>query len=176
VQWVVSFLFWGQLLLAGALYGAVALAPKIARHVELQREFDTNQVQLVQLEQKVEELKKVTESLQRDPWLLEEIARIDLDAIRPGEERSLLQEELTLQSRIGSRAESLPVDSVAWYSPALSAFAANHRLRRVSLLVAGALVIAAFTFFQPSQVERFQTGWTSTCETGLALLARYRSG
>lgn len=175
LQWVVSFLFWGQLLLAGGLYGAVALAPKLSNYVHLRGEFHTNQVQLVQLEETVEELKKVTEALESDPDLLEELARIDLDATRPGEERIPLQNELTLQSRIKNNTRAVSPETDEWYSPLLTAYATDHRLRRVSLLVAASLVIAAFTFFQPSQVNRFSTGLTSIRESGSSLTARYRS-
>ena len=48
LQWIVSFLFWGQLLVAGALYGSVAMAPKLATFVELNDEYVTAQTELVQ--------------------------------------------------------------------------------------------------------------------------------
>lgn len=175
LQWIVSFLFWGQLLLAAALYGSVAMAPKLRTYVDLDEEYITAQTQLVQLEQQVLELRKITESLEQDPGLLEELARIDLDATRPGEEQIPLQDSLTIQSRITQPrlAESIPTDH--WYLSVLTAFATDHQLRTTSLLVSAVLVLVAFTFFQPSQAVRFSTGWRNLRDGSAAMFGRYRS-
>lgn len=175
LQWTVSFLFWGQLLIAGVLYGSVAMAPKLRTYVDLDEEYITAQTQLVQLEQQVLELKKITESLEKDPGLLEELARIDLDATRPGEEQIPLQDNLTLKSRITQprMAEPIPMDQ--WYMPVLTAFATDHQLRTMSLLVSAVLVLIAFTFFQPSQAVRFSTGWRNLRDGSAAMFVRYRS-
>ena len=176
LQWVVSFLFWGQLLLAGSLYGSVAMAPKLARYVELNDEYVAAQTQLVRLEQQVLELRKITESLERDPSLLEELARIDLDATRPGEEQIPLQDDLTLQSRISTQRVTVLESSIEWYSPLLMEMATDRQLRTTSLLVAAVLVLVAFTFFQPSQAVRFSTGWQNLRYGSSAMLRRYRAG
>jgi cell division protein FtsB len=175
LQWVVSFLFWGQLLLAGSLYGSVAMAPKLATYVELNDEYVAAQTQLVRLEQQVLELRKITESLERDPSLLEELARIDLDATRPGEELIPLQDDLTLQSRITTQRVTVSESSSEWYSPVLMAMATDRQLRTTSLLVAAVLVLVAFTFFQPSQAVRFSTGWRNLRYGRSSILTRYRA-
>jgi cell division protein FtsB len=176
LQWAVSFLFWGQLLVAGALYGSVAMAPKLTSYVELNDEYVTAQTELVQLEQQVLELRKITESLEQDPGLLQELARIDLDATRPGEEQIPLRDDLTLQSRINQQSVSVPESPRVWYSPLLAAFATDHQLRMTTLVVAAVLVLVAFTFFQPSQAVRFSTGWRNLREGSSAMLSRYRAG
>ena len=176
LQWIVSFLFWGQLLVAGALCGSVAMAPKLATFVELNDEYVTAQTELVQLEQQVLELRKITESLEQHPELLEELARIDLDATRPGEEQIPLDDDLTLQSRISQQPVSVPESTRGWYSSLLAAFANDHQLRTTSLLVAAGLVLVAFTFFQPSQAVRFSTGWKNLRDGSSAMLSRYRAG
>ncbi|MDA0282756.1 MAG: septum formation initiator family protein [Planctomycetota bacterium] len=176
LQWVVSFLFWGQLLLAGSLYGSVAMAPKLARYVELNDEYVAAQTQLVRLEQQVLELRKITESLERDPSLLEELARIDLDATRPGEEQIPLQDDLTLQSRISTQRVTVLETSIEWYLPLLMEMATDRQLRTTSLLVAAVLVLVAFTFFQPSQAVRFSTGWQNLRYGSSSMLRRYRAG
>lgn len=176
LQWFVSFLFWGQLMVAGILYGSVAIAPKLLTYVELDDEYVTGQTELVQLERQVFELRKITESLEKDRSLLEELARIDLDASRPGEKLIPLQDNLTLQSRITRPFNAAAQSTEQWYSPFLSAFALNHQLRTTSLLVAAVLVLVAFTFFQPSQAERFSSGWNSFQEGTSTLLTRYRAG
>ncbi|MGZ0171848.1 MAG: FtsB family cell division protein [Planctomycetales bacterium] len=176
LQWFVSFLFWGQLMVAGILYGSVAMAPKLATYVELDDDYVTTQTELVQLERQVFELRKITESLEQDPGLLEELARIDLDATRPGEEQIPLQDNLTLQSRITRQYTATAHSTEQWYSPFLTAFATDHQLRMMSLLAAAGLVLVAFTFFQPSQAERFSSGWKNLRDGSSAMLARYRAG
>jgi len=176
LQWFVSFLFWGQLMIAGVLYGSVAMAPKLSTYVELDDDYVTGQTELVQLERQVFELRKITESLEQDPGLLEELARIDLDATRPGEEQIPLQDNLTLQSRITRQYASTSHSTEQWYSPFLTAFAMDHQLRTTSLLFAAGLVLVAFTFFQPSQAERFSSGWKNLRNSSAAMLARYRAG
>jgi len=175
LQWFVSFLFWGQLLVAGVLYGCVSMAPKMSAYVALDDEYVTAQTELVQLERQVLELKKITESLERDSGLLEELARIDLDATRPGEEQIPLQDNLTLQSRITKQYVATSQSTTQWYSPFLTAFATDHQLRMMSLFVAAGLVLVAFTFFQPSQAVRFSTGWKNLRDGSSAMLARYHA-
>lgn len=176
LQWFASFLFWGQLLVAGGLYASVAMAPKLLTYVELDNEYVTGQTELVRLERQVFELRKITEALETDRSLLEELARIDLDASRPGEKLIPLQDNLTLQSRITRPFTPAVQSTEQWYSPFLSAFAVNYQLRTTSLLVAAVLVLVAFTFFQPSQADRFSSGWNSCREGTSTLLARYRAG
>ena len=174
LQWFVSFLFWGQLMAAGILYGSVAMAPKLSTYVDLDDEYVTAQAELVQLERQVFELRKITESLEQDPGLLEELARIDLDATRPGEELIPLQDHLTLQSRVRTRYAATSQSTEQWYSPFLVAFATDHQLRTMCLFVAAGLVLVAFTFFQPSQAVRFSIGWKNLREGTSTMLARYR--
>ena len=176
LQWFVSFLFWGQLLVAGMLYGSVAMAPRLSACVNLNDEFITGQAELVRLERQVHELRKITESLERDPALLEELARIDLDATRPGEEQIPLRDDLTLKSRVAKAQTTESSSTDWWYSPFLAAFASDYQLRTMSLLVAAGLVLVAFTFFQPSQAVRFSTGWKNLRDGSSAMFARYRSG
>jgi cell division protein FtsB len=176
LQWSVSFLFWGQLLVAGILYGGVAMAPKLSTYVELEDEYVTGQTELVRLERQVFELRKIKESLEQDPGLLEELARINLDATRPGEKLIPLQDNLTLQSRITRQYSATSHSSGQWYSPLLTAFATDQQLRTTSLFFAAGLVLVAFTFFQPSQAERFSSGWKNLREGSAAMLARYRAG
>lgn len=176
LQWFVSFLFWGQLLAAGTLYGSVAMAPKLATYVELDDEYVTAQTELVRLERQVFELRKITESLEQDPELLEELARIDLDAVRPGEKQIPLKDNLTIQSRIAAHVAVEAQSTAQWYSPLLDAFATDHELRTLALLIAGGLVLVAFTFFQPSQTDRFGSGWNSDQDGTSTLFTRYRAG
>lgn len=174
VQLVVSLLFWVLLLGAALLYGAVSLSPKLLIHSELDGRYLKTQTQLVGLEQRVTELRHVTQALEHDPRVLQELARIDLDASKPDEERIPLPAELTLQSRVNDHPPVAPEVTRAWYLPILRAFVENQRLRRTSLLCSAMLVLIAFVFLHPSQATQLQSGWKSVCETTSIVTGRYR--
>lgn len=152
MEWISSLLFWFQLLLAVALYAAVSLAPKLNVMVKLQTEFLKTQSQLVSLENQVSEMQKVVKALESDPRILKQLARLEWDAARPGEERIELSPDLTLQRRITQQREHSPEISRAWYMPLLTTFAENRQLRTTCLSVAAALVLISFTFFLPGEL------------------------
>jgi cell division protein FtsB len=173
LEWIVSLFFWGQMTIAASLYGLVSLAPKLTAFVELQNEHLKTQTQLVSLENHIHELEKVVVSLEDDPRVIEELARLDLDAARPDETRIPLEGGVTLQSRLG-RSIHVPDVGRAWYQPLLRAFAENTSLRATSLGVAAALVVISFTFFHPSQARSFHSGWRNLRAGFTACVARYR--
>ena len=154
LEWIVSLMFWGQLLLATTLYTAVALSPKLHTFLKLQSEHSRTQSQLVSLENHIEELDKVVEVLQKDPRVVEELARLDLDASKPGEKRIPLEGGVNLQSRLGEVVHA-PDVARAWYEPLVQMFAERTSLRITALVVAGVLVVISFTFFHPAQARQF---------------------
>lgn len=173
LEWMVSLLFWGQMILAASLYGVVALAPKLTSYVELRSEHLKRQTQLISLENHIHELEKVVESLHNEPRVMEELARLDLDASRPDEKRIPLEGGVTLQSRLG-QSTHVPKVGRVWYEPFLRAFAETTSLRATSLGVAAALVVISFTFFHPSQARSFHSGWRSLRSGFRECVARYR--
>ena len=173
VQLVVSLLFWTLLLIAATLYGAVALSPKLLIWSELHADYVKTQTQLVSLEQRVTELRDVTQALENDPRILQELARVDLDAAAADEERIELPVELTLQSRL-SAERNIPEVTRVWYLPIVRVFVENERLRTTSLLSASALVLIAFVFLHPSQAPQLQSGWQSVRQFCSAATSRYR--
>lgn len=175
LQWIISLLFWGQLLLAAVVYGAVALAPKVVTLIALRNDHLVTQAQLVWLEQQVQELQQVTEVLENDPRILQELARIDLDVTRPGETRIPLDSDLMLQSRITEQRPMMPDVTRRWYEPLVSAFAINQQLRRVSLLSAIVLILISFTFFHPSQSAQFSVGLRTIRDSMRSMSGRYRA-
>lgn len=173
VQLVVSLLFWTLLLLAAVLYGAVSLSPKLLTWSDLRGDYLKTQTQLVGLEQRVAELRHITQALENDPRILQELARVDLDAAGADEERIQLPAELTLQSRVNADT-NVPVVTRAWYLPIVRAFVENQRLRQTSLISAAALVLIAFVFLHPSQAPQLQSGWQSVRDFYSVATARYR--
>lgn len=174
LEWVVSLLFWLQLLLAAVLYGTVALAPKVNVLLELSADSMSLSSQLVDLERQVTDMKKVTEALEHDPRVLEELARLDLDATRPGEESIPVGADLMLQNGM-TRARFHQPDVVRpWYASLVEVFATSRNLRRTLLLAAAVLVLVSFTFFHASQAAQLRSGLQSV-RAGTSFLAhRYR--
>lgn len=174
IEWVVSLLFWIQLLIAAVLYATVALAPKARTLLDLSACSIGLQSQLLDLERQVTDMKKVTDALENDPRVLEELARLDLDASRPGEESIPVTADLMLQNEM-TRARTYDPEVVQpWYATLVDLFATNRRLRHALLLSAAVLVLVSFTFFNASQASQFSSGLKTVRESTSWLSTRYR--
>jgi cell division protein FtsB len=178
--WFVSLLFWLALLLAALLYGAVALSPKYMAWLETRREYHDGQVRLVALERQVGYLERVVSALESDPQFAAELARVDFDACRPGEEQIPVDARLSLDGLVKEthavRAARLP-----WYTPLVAQAAENEPLRRNLLIAAASMVLFAFTFLHESRdpqirstARRVQQGTRSMFAGVTWLVARYR--
>jgi hypothetical protein len=153
--WFVSLLFWLCLFLAGAMYAAVALSPKLLAWASLRDEHYGNQVRLVELEKQVKYLGRVVDALEDDPEFAAQLARVDFDASRPGDERITVDPSLSLDARDESRPRAT-VDRTAWYLPLLRQFADRPEFRRALLTIAAALSIFSFAFLQEAPSEGTQ--------------------
>ena len=171
--WLISLSFWLCLLAAAGLYGSVSLAPKLLTYLTLRHQYDTNQVQLVKLQGQVHYLSKVGKALENEPDFAAELARVDFDAARPGEERIPVGRTLSLDARTEPdqplRAVTLP-----WYTPLVRVLTDHRRLRTAALAAAILLALFAFTFLHDSQTRQIHTA-TETLRCGLRRFAhRYR--
>ncbi|MGE3313798.1 MAG: hypothetical protein AB7O26_01695 [Planctomycetaceae bacterium] len=145
-DWIASLAFWLCLVAAAGLFASVTLAPRLAAHLELKEEYQANQIELVGMESRMQYLEKVAEALKNDPQFAAEVARIDFDAARPGDERIAVDKTLSL-SAPKYDPPALPEAEVApWYAPIAETLARSAALRPLTLLVAAALVVVAFTF------------------------------
>lgn len=172
--WMVSLAFWLVLFSAVGIYAAVALSPKLLTHLKLQNEHYVNQIRLVRIEQQVENLDRVIVALETDPNFAAELARIDFDAERPGDERIPVDAELSLDGRPANATLDVPVASLPWYGSLLEVVANSNRFRALLLLTSATLTILAFTFLQESQTRQLQTGATNVRHAFGMLLDRYR--
>jgi cell division protein FtsB len=93
---VVSLLFWMLLLTAAMLFAAVSLAPKLVTVRSLSLQHHHQQLRLLHLEQQTEQLERVVLALEQDPQFSAEIARLEFDAQRPGEELLPVDDRLQL--------------------------------------------------------------------------------
>lgn len=144
--WATSLLFWVCLFLAGGLYAAVALSPKLLAYLALEREFSANQWRLVALDRQVSHLEKVIEAQTHDPAFVREQARSAFDVASPDELRIPVDRHLRLNIEAAALEPQLPPRTHPWYAPLFSAVARSHELGNALLGAAAALVLFAFTF------------------------------
>lgn len=166
-------MFWLSLLSAAALYGGVALAPKLLTALNLEYRYATAQVRLVALERQVKYLEKVAQALEHDPGFAAELARLDLDAVRPGDERISVPADLHLPPP-PEVWRDLPVIQPPRCLRLLEVLAGNMRLRMTLLVTAAVLVLGAFAW--PHEPESLTLGRAAGL-VGAAfgrLAARYR--
>ncbi len=164
--WLLSLTFWIVLFSATTLYASVALAPKLSVHLNLESRYYTNQVRLVSLQQKIENLGRVARALETESEFAAELARIDFDAQRPGDERISVDPDLRLDVHASSRSITVRAKSMRWYESLVNTMAKDAQLRAFALTGAVVSVILAFTFLHESQQNRIQFGI-------YALLKRY---
>ena len=149
--WTISVAFWLSLLLAATLYAVVALSPNLSRYLRLQNDHFTNQVRLVQLERRIDYLQKVALALEQEPEFAAELARVEFDAVDPGDYRIPLQNGLCLDGWVDAETAEPPVRSLPWFTPLVDMWAHRVGVRRATLTIAALLTLVAFTFFQESQ-------------------------
>ena len=170
----ISVGFWLSLLVAAALYGSVALAPRLLIWMRLRSDFYSNQVQLVELDRQVEYLEQVADALENDPDFATELARVDLGAARPGDERIPVDDNLSLAPNAAAPAAPRQVPADAWYMFLVETCATDHQVRLTLLGTAALTVVLAFGFLH----ERYES-LLRCCGSALGhglqhLLCRYR--
>jgi cell division protein FtsB len=156
----ISISFWTCLLVAAACYAAVALSPKYLQHQRLSAQLAANQHALITLERQTLQLKDVVTALEKDAAFAEELARVEFDAVRPGEEVLPVDAELRLDRRVPavnaerSMASEAASDSLQFRFRELINQAAHARdVRNVLLIAAAGLVIVAFTWLQETSPQ-----------------------
>ena len=152
-DWTLTFAFWSALLLAGALFAVVALAPKLRTLAELDARFAENQFRLVELERQAQDLAKVTESLENDPAFAAQLAMLEFSAGRAGDERISVPQDLQLGT---ASTEAAPAATPRVSSPVvprwlLEALATWQGLRLTLLAVAALVAVTALLALHESQ-------------------------
>src|SRR3972149_1047889 len=159
-DWIASLAFWLCLVVAAALFASVTLAPRLVTYLELRKEYQANQEQLVGLENRTQYLEKVVGALRTDAQFAAEVARIDFDAARPGDERIAVDKSLSLSTPQYEPAPAAAADELPWYAPVAGFLAGNPSMRPLMIFVSAALVLVAFTFLHdnasndPAQTQR----------------------
>ena len=146
VSWAVSLCFWFALLLAAAVYGAVALAPKFSVWHEVRSEYRHNVNQLVALEDDVEYLERVETALKTDPEFVQRLAGVSRHSEAEGEELIPVSGSLLFgQSDEDSAAPAIATAPPLFHGIILRV-ASDTRLRTILLSFSACLTVFAFTF------------------------------
>ena len=126
------------------------------------------------LENQVEYLRQIAHSLEHDPEFRSEVARVDFDAVRPGEERIAVDPELALDVPQWNPNQKIPIVSHSWYEPMLNVLSKNQKVRSSILLSAAAIIILSFTFLHESQSQQLESVSRSTRNMVGSFLSRYQ--
>jgi cell division protein FtsB len=172
----VSFAFWTCLLVSVACFAAVALAPKYVQWARLNEQYTANQRRLAEFERQTLQLKKVADALENDPAFAEELARVEFDAVRPGEEVLPVESALQLDPQAslqGRDRTKFPADS---WMPAAVVLAQEQDVRAALLLAAAVLAVVAFTWLHDlGEHGRTQENAAPRRSWRQRLAARYRA-
>ncbi len=168
----VSYAFWLTLFVAATIYATVALAPKLERLLVLRRDHAANQWDLVNLDQRVQNLEKVAAALEEDPQFAAELARSRFGAVEPGRDAIKVAEDL--QFGTGSTTAATQVD-LPWYYGVVSRFTRSTPLRNGALCIAGLLTLLGFGFLHRRYSMLIEAAASRATRTLTALAARYRS-
>ena len=153
--WILSALFWPALLFAAGLYGVVALSPKLQTYLKKRKAWHDRQERLVALERRVHYLQRVAKALEHDPEFKAEVARIELDASRPGDERLPVDSDLTLEA-VNVPNSRPRGDEEPAYLFVIQQCAENKPLRQLLLGGAVLTVLFGFTYLHESQIGRIR--------------------
>ena len=150
---LLSLAFWVMLAVAGACFAATLLAPKLASLLELEHEFQAGQLRLNRLEQQTLQLEQLVKALKDDPQFAAELARLEFDAIRPGEEILAVSGPLVMNPRlVAEHALNGPATDASgydpWFAPTVRQLAGSPSWRNALLATAATLTLLAFTFLQ----------------------------
>lgn len=140
----VSMTFWLLLLAAAVLFAFVSLSPKALTYLTLWDQFQSQQEELVQLEQQQTELNRVIAALNDDPQFAAEMARLEFDAVRPGEEILTVESSLALEPHAVRKSPAGRSERGSAWRPWIAAAVQSQSLRMGCLLAAATLVLVAF--------------------------------
>jgi cell division protein FtsB len=174
--WSVTLAFWTTLLTAGGVLAAVALAPKLKTLGELQTEYAQNQLRLVELERRANDLERVAEALERDPAFSSELAKLEFAAARPGEEYIAVPRELQLGADARPTPQPDHLQPPRWPVPRtlLDTLATKSHFRAALLTIASLLVLVAFLILHEEHAALLRMSAKRAKKCAAAIALRYR--
>ena len=141
-----GWIYWPLCLIACALVALAILGPEAERRLDLEQQCARMGAEVQSLAQARDQLQAAHEALQADPTYVEQVARHELGAVRPGEIRLPQPDEFAsvrFQPPAGPTASAPPVLGF------LASFA-DPQVRLMALVVGGVLLAAAVLFSIPT--------------------------
>lgn len=168
-----SVIFWLTLTLAGIMYAAVALSPKLAAWINVRQQYVTNATRLTQLEDEVDYLERVAEALKTDPEFAKRLIRANQNPGSGEKEYIPVSKGLLFG---GAETKEYTVPEVVRPAFAKVVFhLASHEQHRTWLLVGSAgLTLLAFTLLNDAGIGIVQSGLFAIWQVFTLLTARYR--
>lgn len=168
-----SVSFWLTLTVAGVMYAAVALSPKLAAWINVRQQYVTNATRLTQLEDEVDYLERVAEALKTDPEFAKRLIRANQN---PGAQET---EFIPVSKGLlfgGAETKEYTVPEVVRPAFADVVFhLASHEQHRTWLLAGSAgLTLLAFTLLNDAGIGIVQSAFATLCQIFAWLTARYR--
>ena len=141
-----GWIYWPLCLVACALVALAVLGPEAERRLDLERQCARMGAEVGSLAKARDQLQAAREALQADPTYVEQVARHELGAVRPGEIR------LPQPDEFASTRFQPPTDPTPPAPPVLAFLAsfADPHMRLVALVVGGTLLGAAVLFSIPT--------------------------
>ena len=172
-MWAVSLAFWVTLLLAAVLYASVALAPRLFAWMVVRHDYLSNAHQLEALEQEVDYLERVRDTLQTDPEFVRKLASAAIaedvgdSEVIPVSGTLIFGGDDQLQSR-------LPEIQDPFGASVVRRFASDRQLRHTLLGAAIMLVVFAFTVLNGTGGWFVRVVTQTTVAVAHTSVARYR--
>lgn len=168
-----SVSFWLTLTVAGIMYAAVSLSPKLAAWINVRQQYVTNATRLTQLEDEVDYLERVAEALKTDPEFAKRLIRANQN---PGSQET---EFIPVSKGLlfgGAETKEYTVPEVVRPAFAKVVFhLASHEKHRTWLLAGSAgLTLLAFTLLNDAGIGIVQSALAAICQFFGWLTARYR--
>lgn len=172
-SFLMSVSFWLTLTVAGILYAAVALSPKLAAWINVRQQYVSNATKLAQLEDEVDYLERVAEALKTDPEFAKRLIRANQNPDSQETEFIPVSKGLLFG---GAERKEYKVPEVVRPAFAKVVFhLASHEQHRTRLLVGSAgLTLLAFTLLNDAGIGIVQSGLAALCQIFGWLTARYR--
>ena len=145
-----GWIYWPLCLIACALVALAVLGPEAERRLDLEQQCARMRAEVGSLAQARDQLEAAHEALQADPTYVEQVARHELGAVRPGEIR------LPQPDEFASVRFQPPADPTPPAPPILGFLAsfADPQVRLMALVVGGMLLAVAVLFSIPTVEAR----------------------
>jgi cell division protein FtsB len=136
-----SLFGWSSILLAGMVYAVLTLAPRIVVWEELSREQAAGRAQLEQLHAQTRQMEEMVATIEREPRILEELARAEWRVESESEETIVVDSSLRTNFSDVSQHPHVNVAKPAAYIDWLKAVSVDESLRGKLMLAAIALCL-----------------------------------